>query len=186
MDTTFPHEYECKQLHELPGGSPQRHFYYPGGSSAGGADGLLVRIQPENDLSWSATFAFSSFVRTPIAGIFTMPDPQRFCVVASGAGYLVSANDPALWEPVDADPIIDVRPIHSHGIIVFANFTSMVAYGKSGVAWRTKRLSFDSLRITEVTGKFIIGEYWDIRIEGMSNFVVDLSTGTSEGGVGEF
>jgi hypothetical protein len=71
----------------------------------------------------------------------------------------VSAATPTAWESVDATPIIDVRLTHPQGIIVFANFTELVACGSTGLKWRTKRLTWDSLKITEATDKFIKGEF---------------------------
>ena len=105
--------------------------------------------------------------------------------MAKGAGYLVSANSPTRWEPVNATPIIDVRPISAHGIIVFASFTDLVAYGQSGIKWKTRRLTWDGLRITDITAKSIKGEFWDSRSAAMATFVVDLTTGTDQGGIEE-
>jgi len=98
-------------------------------------------------------------------------------------GYLVSASTPTTWEPICVTPIIDVRSILIHRVIVFANFTELVAYGQTGTKWRTKRLTWDSLKITEVTDAFIKGEFWDIRREEMASFVVDLETGAHTGGI---
>src|SRR5262245_48546290 len=73
-------------------------------------------------------------------------------------------------------------PAHAaHDIIVFADFTNLVAYGKTGLKWRTKRLSWDDLKIIEVTDIFIKGEFWDILSEGTATFVVDLATGAHTG-----
>jgi hypothetical protein len=51
--------------------------------------------------------------------------------------------------------------------------------------WKTKRLTWDSMEITEVTDAFIKGEFWDIRREATANFTVDLATGLHQGGIGE-
>ena len=45
-------------------------------------------------------FAFGKFGAAGINQVLSMPDPEKFCVVASGAGYLVSAFHPEVWEPV--------------------------------------------------------------------------------------
>ncbi len=114
-----------------------------------------------------------------------MPDPRLLCIVAKGEGYLVSASSPTSWDRVQVIPIIDVRPIRTHEIIVFADFTRLVAYGQAGIKWQTKRLSWDNLKITDVTDTSIKGEFWDIRSEEMAGFVVDLATGTHQGGIDE-
>jgi hypothetical protein len=70
-----------------------------------------------------------------------------------------------------------------HGIIVFANFTELVAYGSQGLKWRTKRLTWDSMKVVEVTDDLLKGEFWDIRSESTQGFTVDLATGNHEGGI---
>jgi hypothetical protein len=150
---------------------------------SGGRDGILVEICPERGKPWLATFAYGDIAPNGTSGVFSTPDPRRLCVVARGAGYLVSATDPTLWEPVRATPIIDVRPVRAREMIVFAEYTQLVAYGCAGIEWKTKRLSWDNLTITEVNDLHIKGEFWDIRNEEQATFVVDLATGAHEGGV---
>ena len=176
MDTTFPHVYECEQLTEGPGVASSHHYYYPGASTSGGRDGILVRIRPDDGQPWLATFAFGEMANGP-SGIFTTPDPQRLCVVARGAGYFVSTIAPSSWESVRVIPITDVRPIRNHEIIVFADFTRLVAYGKNGMKWETKRLAWDDLKIIEITDTQIKGEHWSYASNQTENFVVDLETG---------
>jgi hypothetical protein len=182
MDITFAHSYECAQLTELPSRA-MPHFYYPGASTQGGKDGVLAEIHPENGEPWLGTFAFGLFAPKRPSGIFTTPNPDRLCVVAKGEGYLVSANAPSAWETVRATPIIDVRPVRAQGIIVFASLTDLVAYGPTGIKWRTKRLAWDNLQISEVTDSAIKGEFWDLRSEAMESFTVDLATGAHQGGI---
>jgi hypothetical protein len=184
MDTTFPHTYECERVTETPRVA-HRHYYFPGASTEGGRDGILLQVRPAHGQAWLGTFEFGQVSPQGVSGIFTTPDPQRMCVVSKGAGYFVSTTTPTEWEAICARPIIDVRSISAHGIIVFANFTELVAYGSAGVHWRTKRLTWDSLNITEVTDAFIKGEFWDIRTEATANFIVDLATGTHQGGITE-
>jgi hypothetical protein len=182
-DTTFPQSYECEKLPEIPGTTTLVHYYYPGVTAHGGRDGVLVEVRPGGGQPWLGTFAFGYL--TGVSGIFATPDPHRLCVVSAGDGYLVSVNEPTAWEMIKAIPIIDVRPVRARDIIVFANFTELVAYGKSGIKWRTERLTWDGMKITEVTDSFIKAEYWDVRSEAMASFVVDLATGRQEGGVGD-
>ncbi|MBI2570544.1 MAG: hypothetical protein HYV63_26380 [Candidatus Schekmanbacteria bacterium] len=184
MNTTFPHSYECERLPETPTATLP-HYYYPGASTKGGRDGILVEIRPERGHAWRGTFAFGQLTPNGVSGIFAMPDPGRFCVVSRGEGYIVDAATPGDWEAVRAKPIIDVRLVPTQGIIVFANFTELVAYGSAGIKWRTKRLTWDSLKITDVSDAFIKGEFWDIRSEATACFTVDLATGAHLGGIKE-
>jgi len=183
MDTTFSSAYECEELTEMPQPAVLSHYFYPGATTEGGQDGVLVAVRPEHGRPWIGTFAFGRVAPKAPSSIFMTPDPQRICVVAKGAGYLVSVDDPTSWEIVRATPIIDVRPMKAREIIVFASFTDMVAYDRAGIRWRTKRLTWDNMRIMEVTDDLIRGEFWDIRSEEKGRFVVDLATGTHQGGI---
>ena len=182
IQRAFPHSYEFDYIDETPSAIKQR-YYYPGASTDAGRDGILVEVRPANGCPWFGTFAFGHLSSKGASGIFTTPDPQRLCVVARGAGYFVSADRPTIWEPVLTTPIIDVRPIPAQDIIVFANYTELVAYGHKGIKWATSRLAWDSLHITEVTDRIIRGRFWDLRSEALATFVVDLATGESQGGI---
>lgn len=184
LDRTFLHFYECEEMIELPDSSLP-HYYYPGACTEGGRDGMLVRIRAQQAVQWFGTFAFGQVTPEGISGIFTTPDPDHVCVVARGEGYFVSSKVPTDWKSVTAVPIIDVRPVRKHEIIVFATFTDLVAYGSTKVRWRTKRLAWDGLAITKITEDYIKGKFWDIRSEAMATFTVDLATGAHRGGIQE-
>jgi hypothetical protein len=185
LNLTFPHTYVCEQAVEILPSESSSRYYYPGASRQGGRDGILVRVQPQQGPPWVGTFAFGQIAPKGASGIFTMPAPDRLCVVSRGEGYIVSTQTPETWEPVRATPIIDVRSILPKGIIIFAEFTRLVAYDHTGHRWSTKRLSWDNLTITEVTDGFVRGEFWDIRSEKTESFIVDLATGTHQGGIKE-
>jgi hypothetical protein len=138
MYSAFPRLYECAQLSEIPGSVSLPHYYYPGATTKGGQDGILVQVSPEHGEHWLATFAFGKIAPKGASGILTTPDPKRLCVVAQGEGYFVSANAPMSWERVQATPIIDIRAVPAQEIIVFAEFTRLVAYGRGGAKVENK------------------------------------------------
>jgi hypothetical protein len=182
VDHSFPHHFGCDVLDELPGGDGPHRYFFPRGTLAG-QDGVIVRVRPTHAESWIGMFAFGKFGSAGVSRVLAMPDPERLCVVARGAGFIVSASSPDVWEIVEATPVIDVRAITDAGIVVFADHTEMLAYDARGVRWRTKRLSWDGLKIVAVGRQAIVGEYWDIRDEAMRTFEVDLQTGAATGGV---
>ena len=182
MDTIFAHSYECERLNETQG-SALPHYYFPGASTQGGRDGILVKVRPEHGQTWIGTFAFGD---SGVSGIFTTPDPQRLCIVSNGEGYFVNTSIPTEWEAIRAMPIKDVRSILAQEIIVFADYTDLVAYGRTGVKWKTERLVLDELKITEVTDISIKGEGWNPFDETRKNFIVDAATGRHEGAIKEF
>jgi hypothetical protein len=181
MDTTFSHFYECDQLTELQHSS-RPHYYFPGATTKGGGDGLLVEVRPRDCEAWLGTFAFGRVSPTGLSGLYATPDPDRLCVVARGDGYFVSASNPEVWESVGAQPVTDVRIVHAHRIIVFADFTRLWAYGPSGLKWKTGRLAWSGFKITEVTDTTMLGEFWDPSREEAATFAVDLANGSHHGG----
>ncbi len=182
-DFSFSRRYECDPIDELSGGEVPSHYYYPGGTLAGGGDGVIVRIAPEGGASWTGTFAFGKHGQNTVTRVLSMPDSDKVCVVSRGAGYIVPVHDPRIWEGVEATPVIDIRSIPSAGLVVFANFTELIAYGAEGVRWRTMRLAWDNMKLIEVTHEKIVGEYWDIRSEETRTFEVDVATGAHRGGI---
>jgi hypothetical protein len=143
----------------------------------------MVNVTPYEGDPWLGIFAFGQITPKGVTGIFSTPNPERLCVAAQGNAFIVSVSDPSTWESVRAIPVIDVRCVVKHGIIVFANFTELVAYGSQGLKWRTKRLTWDSMKVVEVTDDLLKGEFWDIRSESTQGFTVDLATGNHEGGI---
>jgi hypothetical protein len=177
MDSTFACRYECEVLDELPGVRPVRHFYYPGAASDGGRDGVLLRIRPESGDSWIATFAFGKVMRRGgLTCVLTTPNPDQICVVANGHGYLASASDPTAWQDVRATPVLDVRQIPELSLIVFSDFTGLVAYGPSGVSWISE-VGADEVQIVEVSLNKIAGTWWNPATQATESFVLDAASG---------
>jgi hypothetical protein len=178
IDFGFSHNYEVEVLGELPS---KKIYYYPGASTQGGKDGLLIEVTPLQGESWVGVFAYGDLTPKGISGVYTLPNPDKFCVVSRGSGYFVSAYNPTDWDIVKSIPVIDVRSVSSQDIILFANYTELIAYNSLGVKWQTKRLAFDSFKIVELTDSYLKGEYYDIRSESKETFEVDLLTGKHKG-----
>ncbi|WP_413512613.1 hypothetical protein [Myroides odoratus] len=174
IDLTFNANYALENSDKIKKGE---QYYYPEGSNKEGKDGVVVQVIPFESKDWVGVFAFGTFSSKGISGIYTMPNPNRFCIVSKGSGYIVSVNDNKDWEEVESIPILDVRSIKEQGILVFSNYTDLVAYDEIGVKWRTERLSQDGFKIIEITKSIIKGEFWNPRNEAYDLFEVDLSTG---------
>ena len=179
IDSSFTSSYSVEIVQEL---NSENRYYYPGGSPYKGQDGLIVEVCPSECASWIGVFSFGRMALKGISGIYSMPDPDKLCVVSRGAGYIVSSCDPEVWEHVKAVPVMDARTVVSHNIIVFADYTELIAYNRDGIKWCTDRLSYDGFRIVDVSDSSIKGEYWDIRNEKNEYFEVSLQTGSKKGG----
>lgn len=181
IDKSFIHTYDIQILDELKSG--YEIYYYPGASTLDGKDGIIVQVNSKQGKSWIGVFAFGNITKSGFSGAFTTPHQNKFCIVANGIGYFVDADNPTDWEEVKSIPVIDVRASKSTNVIVFADYTKLVAYDSSGIKWKTKQLAWEGLNIKEFSYTYIKGEYYDIRSESMESFEVNLSTGDSNGGV---
>jgi hypothetical protein len=181
LEETFFHKFDCKHLDELPS-APWRHYYFPGGTAESGGDGHIVQVVPHSNESWIGTFAFGNLSPKGKSGLYTWPDPEILCVVSQGQGYLVHVDEPTNYEMIRVDPVLDLIPVAARKIVVFANYTELIAYGKSGPEWVTDRLSWEGIKLIRVTTDYIEGEVWDPRVEANVGFKVDLSNGRHEGG----
>lgn len=175
IDKTFQSEYQFEVLYEMPAGIDT--YYYPGASTLGGKDGILVKIYSKERGPWVGVFAFGDISGNCFSGIVTTPDSNKICIISNGAGYFVSTLNPMDWRQIDAFPIIDVKSIFPKNVIVFADYIKLTAYDKTMMKWMTQRLAWQEFHIIETTDDYITGEYYDIRSEEDRTFKVDLSSG---------
>jgi hypothetical protein len=159
-----------------------KQLYFPGTSKQGGEGGILVKVIPETGEEWIATFAGGYSSPRVVSGIFTTPDPRSLCVVSAGRGYVVRADAPQLWEEVRTFPIIDVHSVTEKNLLIFADYTTLEAYGTAGTVWKTSRLSWDGLRITQITDEVIYGLARDPQEDKEVEFSVSLTTGVHQDG----
>jgi hypothetical protein len=132
--------------------------------------------------TWVGVFAKAFESEHVSNGLWACPDPQSLCVVAGGYAYVVNAADPRQWQKLDANPVTDVRPVRERELLVFADYLALTAWGRRGKLWSTERLTWDGLRITEVTADELRGFGWDLQADREVEFVVDLATGSHRGG----
>jgi hypothetical protein len=180
---SFPQRFEVRpgELPASPAGG--RVLYYPGGSEKGGNDGPILEALPHDAASWIGVFAAGKYGAPAVQGeLVGWPDGASLCVVTEGRGYVVRADEPTEWFEIALYPITEVRVAVEERLVVFADFTNLVAYGADGLAWETPRLSWDGLRISEIVAGEIRGLGWDAADEDWASFTVDARTGESAGG----
>ena len=176
FDETFETDFDCEQLEELP--SSDRFRYYYGESTGIGADGLLVSVRPRTSAPWIGIFAFGNVTPKAKSGLYSWPHPETLCVVSRGQAYLVNVEHPTKFEILNVHPVLDVILVASKRIVVFANYTELVAYGESGCVWVSERLSWDGFSVTAVTSEHIEGRAWEPSVEAEVNFRINLSDGS--------
>ncbi len=161
----------------VPGtGSKIYHFHEKEGTFS---EGLAVKFTLEDGSAWIGNFQFGDY---DLSGIFEFDDKQSVCVVARGVGYFLYVKKPSNYEVLSCYPIIEVRAVPHRQIFVFADFTKLTAYGPQGLLWKTPRISWDGIKITEVTPELIIGLAWDSPKQQNERFEIDVITGHHRGG----
>lgn len=179
--SAFPRSYRAKVLDELPT-TKLRTLYFPGASEISGRDGLIVSVIPNQGSPWIGIFGFG-FGGGAVTALLSTPDASRLFVVSRGAGYLVSSENPSDWHGIrEIIPITTVRPAPEHGIIVLADYIKIAAVDAAGLVWKTGRISFDGIVITNIASGYIEGEAWDPTTPVRPRFRVDIRSGRHEGG----
>ena len=175
IDLTFDHSYAVIQLTELPGDGKHSPIYFPGASRTGGKDGVLLKFTRANDAQWTGCFAFGDY---QFCGVFALPNPNCVCVVSNGAGYWVYVNEPEKSSEMRVFPIRDVRVIPDAQILLFADFTSLSAFGPDGQLWE-RQVCWDDLKIQDIQGGVARGVGYDPtnRKQSTAEFAIELATG---------
>jgi hypothetical protein len=184
FDFTFARKYEVRIMEAAPPIHPvEKLYHYPVELEEGDRSGAYVRVTPQSGPAWAGFFALGFDSDQVVSQLCSTPDPERFCVVVGGYAYVVRASDPAQWLRVEQQPVVDLRVLSQHGLLLFAGFTSITAFGGgSGIAWTTQRLTWEGLSISAIDGDKLLGNGWDALTDKEAPFEVDLKTGKHTGG----
>jgi hypothetical protein len=183
IDFAFPHEYEVNEVGDYPGdgkfGSPVFFYPVPENRIRNGASWL--RIKARGSEPWIGAFAFGDTSPSALSRVVSTPDPRRLCVISNGAAYVVSVDEPHVWDEIYIFPVLDARPVVSHGLLLLSDFTHIAAYGVAALAWKSPRVCWDDLKIANVTPDTVEGAGYDPTnsLSPAMRFVVDLKTGRS-------
>lgn len=169
----FPHSFEVEVLREIPGREAALR-YFPA-ARRHGCDGILLRVTPETADPWAGLFAAQPSGKYK-SGIYSCPDPNAMCVVSNGAGYVLDVRDTDGYQELPISPVLDVVRAVDVGLMVFANYTDVLAWGRSGKRWLDERISFDGIQHLHVGGTTLRGLAWS-PVDGEQPFALDLATG---------
>ena len=178
IELTLPHEYELETSAELPSGPTSNVWYYPGASTLGGKNGILLKVIPREADSWYGLFACFEASYADSDGVFSCPNRQQLCVVSGGEAYIVNVRNPSDWCTVRCCPVTHVRVSIEDNLLLFVDFTRITAWGISGEQWTTDDLALDGVTITEVRDGAVFGTgEWVCYKDPIIEFAIDLSTG---------
>jgi hypothetical protein len=182
----FAQEWIAEILVEPPMIAPARQFIYPqqiaGEEDAMARGALQLLVSPASGGTFLATCALGFTDPTMPTGVFACPDPQQMCAVAGGYAYVIDTARPQRCTHIALKPVVEVRTLKAHGLLLFVGFHSIVAWSADGLAWESARLSWEGVRITGVDGNVLHGVGWNLLTDREMEFSVDLLTGQHQGG----
>jgi hypothetical protein len=185
-DLTFAHSWSVESLKAAPMIAPARQFVYPlqiaGEEDALGRGAMLLMVKPAEGGMFLATCALGFTDKSMPSGVWACPNANEMCAVAGGYAYVVDTQRPERCTQISLRPVADVKVAAEAGLLVFVGFHSLVAWGAEGMAWETRRLSWEGVRVTEIEGGILRGFGWDMMTDREVAFTVDLRTGESQGG----
>ena len=183
----FAQSWTAEVLARPPMIAPARQFTYPlqvaGEEDALARGALLLSVRPAVGGSFLATCALGFTSASVPTGVFACPDPDELCAVAGGYAYVVNTLVPERCVQIWLKPVVEVRVVEEHGLLVFVGFHTMVAWGREGLVWETGKLSWEGVRVTGAQGAEMVGFGWDMRTDKEVEFRVNLRTGEHTGGV---
>lgn len=174
----FDRNYEVEVVKESTGAETEPTVYLPGRLQRGGQDGVTLRVVPRGLEPWIGRFAFGDPSGESLTCVLSSPNADEMCVVSSGSGYIVKSNDWTKWQAVRALPVRDVQVAMDMRLLIFADFTKLVAYNKDGLKWQSPRVSSDEIERVEIASReaTIIG--WSAARQRKRRVTIDLSSGT--------
>jgi hypothetical protein len=179
----FPAHYQLVELDRIDRSGGTKAYAYPGARPVDRQQELAVapilEVRPAGSNPWVAVFADLE-AHVSFEAVIALPDPSTFCVIRHGAGVTVRADDPRITREIEALPITGCLVVPDLELVVFADFTSLVAYGVQGPVWRSRRIAMDDLKIVRAEGRILhvtgsFGDKQDVP------FTVDLRTGDAQG-----
>lgn len=168
----FPHSFSVEISPDLPSDAEGRvhQFSPPEGSPRAS---MLIRVSAYNHYTWWGIFRGDY----PSAkwGVFTCPSECHLSVIVAGCGYIVDSTNPTSWEAIAAYPVVEVFPVVERWLLLFLDFSEIIAYGVRGFEWRTGDMGFDGFAVVGQSGDFLILEGY--REGRVCRIEIDLGSG---------
>lgn len=177
VDLSFSHSWQAQILRERPLILPSRHYIYPRQAEEVERGALEVMIRPAKAEGFLATFALGFADPAAPSGVWSCPAEESLCAVAGGYAYVIDTRHPERFTHIGFRPVLEVRPLPEHALLLFAGHHALLAWGRDGQAWESPRLSSEGLRLDDVRGNQLLGFGWDLLTDREVPFTLDLRTG---------
>ncbi|MBV8630654.1 MAG: hypothetical protein JOZ83_07005 [Silvibacterium sp.] len=178
IDLSFHHTWSAEILSARPLILLSRQYVYPKQAEEIERGALEVMIRPDGAQPFLATFALGFADTAALTGLWACPNPDWLCALAGGYAYLVNTRQPQQFEQIEYQPVLLVRALPSHGLLVFGGHHSLLGWGSGGKSWQTERLSAEGFEITQIVDERLEGIGWDLITDRDVPFAIDLRTGT--------
>ena len=166
-----------KILNGLPGYGPMPEQFSATGKGKH-SEGLVVEFFPPGSQNWIGNFQPG---RAGIDDVFEHIDGNHVIVLSGGQGYVIDPETRSLINTFGSKIEYETC-IPELQIQLFGNGLWFEAIGKSGFVWQTRRLSWEGMRALHHDGKILSGEGYEPFADVWRPFIVDLSSGDSQGG----
>lgn len=177
VNLDFPHTWQAEALAARPLILPPRHFVYPRDAEEVERGALEVLVRPEGAEPFLATCALGFRDAAVPTGLWTCPNPEEICAVAGGYAYVIDTTAPERFTMIAYRPVLELRAVPEHGLLLFVGHRSIVAWGAAGQAWETEKLSDEGVTLTGIEGGVVWGRGWEMLADRETVFAVDARTG---------
>lgn len=177
LNLAFPHSWQAEVLPQRPLILPPRHFTYPRDAEEVERGALEILVRPADAAPFLATCALGFADPAAPTGLWSCPAPHELCAVAGGYAYVIDTRDPQRFTHIGFRPVLEIRALPDHRLLLFAGHHALQAWGGHGLAWQSPRLSSEGLRLTDISGHQLHGFGWDLLSDREIPFALDLRTG---------
>lgn len=190
VDLSFPHSWQARALGARPLILPARHFIYPRAADEVERGALEVLITPSakpaadtspkdppSPQEFLATCALGFRDPAVPTGIWSTPQPEEICAVAGGYAYLIHTLAPDQFTMIPYRPVMQVLALPANGLLLFVGHRTILAWGSTGQAWETKKLSDEGVTVTGTADGVLHGTGWEMMTDKETPFTLDLKTG---------
>jgi hypothetical protein len=181
VNLDFGCNWQAEILSSRPLILPPRHFVFPREAEEveRGALEVLVRPGAREAQPFLATCALGFRDPAVPTGVWSAPNPDEICAVSGGYAYLIDTREPERFTMLAYRPVLEVRPVLAAGLLLFVGHHSVLAWGASGLAWQSERLSSEGVTITAIEDGVMRGLGWDLMTDRETAFALDLRSGTT-------
>lgn len=185
LNESFAHDWQAEILETPPLISPSAQYIYPQAVEEVELGALQILLRPQKGSAPALlTFALGFADLSLPHGIWSCPNANQICAIAGGYAYIVDARTPAQWMQIPYRPVTAVYAAPEQALLIFSSFHQLWALGANGKAWETAPLSWEGLRVTNISNGQLEGFGWDMHADREVSFAVDLATGSHTGGAG--